>query len=57
MLVNGFHLPCGDLLDLQITVFTEEADMDILRIVYMPANRGLPVVGKDLDQVLIDEYA
>ena len=57
MLVNGFHLPSGDTFHLQIATLGEQADMEILRIIVMPANRGLPVVGKDLDQMFVDEDA
>ena len=57
MLVNGFHLPGTNTFHFQIPAFTKQADVEILRIIDMPAYRGLAIVGKDLDQVLINKYA
>jgi hypothetical protein len=56
-LKDRFHLPSGDTFHLQIAAFAEETDMEILRVIVMPANGGLAVVGKDLNQVLINKYA
>ena len=54
-LIDGLHLPCTNALHFQVSTFAEETDMEILRIIIMPANGGLPDVGKDLDQVLVNE--
>ena len=55
LFVDGFPSAKRDSLDLQVSTLTEQTNVKVIGIIVMPPHGGLTLVGKDLDQVLVDE--
>ena len=54
---DGFHLPALDLIHFNISAFAEQADAEFFGIISRRGDGRLAVVGKDLDQILVNEDA